>query len=230
MHNDENTVPVWDAFVRIGHWTLAAAFLTAYFSAEEFEDLHVAAGYWVGGYVIARTLWGFIGSPHARFRDFVYGPRTVFGYLADMAKGRPAHYVGHNPAGGAMILALLLCLAATAVTGLALQAQSENEGPLAPWLGHAAAPLVATPAAAPAAGIHAGKPAEQAEAGDGDSALEEIHELFANLTLGLAILHVLGVIAASLLHRENLVRAMITGRKAAVPAVPRAGLASRPER
>lgn len=216
MQDTQDPIRVWDPFVRIGHWTLAVAFAVAYLTAEELEDVHVTAGYWVGAYVIARTAWGFVGSRYARFSDFVRGPRAVFGYLSDLFKRRPAHYVGHNPAGGAMIVALLLCLAATVFTGLLVQADAENEGPLSPWFGHATQTSAASASTAqPSALEGASSPARPADSRkkEADSAYAEIHALFANLTLGLIVLHLLGVLAGSLVHKENLPLAMIRGYK-----------------
>jgi cytochrome b len=125
-----------------------------------------------------------------------------------------------------MIVALLVCLAATAFTGLMVQADSEHEGPLAPWIGGSSQVSAAT-APAPSRSL-------KAEAGeDGkeqESAYEEVHAFFANLTLGLAVLHLLGVLAGSLIHRENLPRAMITGSKPASPASSAAADGGRPGR
>lgn len=219
MSESQQQIRVWDPLVRIGHWTLAAAFLIAYFTAEELEGVHIAAGYWVGGYVIVRLIWGFIGSSHARFSDFVRGPRAVLGYLTDLFKGRPPHHVGHNPAGGAMVVALLLCLAATTFTGLMVQADSENEGPLAAWLGNpgqSTGPALVVPRTSKSSEAREER-GENDETKESDSAYGELHGFFANLTLALVVLHLLGVIAGSLVHRENLVRAMITGCKPAHP-------------
>ena len=207
MQSQNAKIRVWDPLVRIGHWTLVAAFFTAYFTAEELEDVHVWAGYWVGGYVIVRIFWGFVGTKYARFTNFVRGPRAVFGYLASFFAKPHKRYLGHNPAGGAMIVALLLSLAATAFTGLMVEAAAENEGPLVSWFGSPAS------TAAGSSVMHEGS-TERVEAKNPTAhAYEEAHEVFANLSLGLVILHILGVLAGVFIHRENLIGAMITGDK-----------------
>lgn len=185
MNNASGMIRVWDPLVRIGHWVLVGAFFTAYLLEDDFLDAHVWAGYVLGSVVAFRLVWGLIGTKHARFTDFVRGPRAITGYFRDTLAGRGRRFLGHNPAGGAMVLALLASLAVTTVSGLAVYAVEEGAGPLAAWM---------------------------AEGGHGD-VWEELHEIFANLSLGLVILHVAGVAFSSILHRENLVGAMITGRK-----------------
>jgi len=183
----EKTVSVWDPLVRVFHWSLVLAFLVAMVSGDEFLDLHLFAGYVIGGLLGVRLLWGVIGSRHARFGDFVHKPATVWQYMKSLRKGHPRRYLGHNPAGGAMVLALLLSLLVTVVTGVAYYGADEMSGPLATSM-----------------------------SGLGSfwsGALEEIHEFFANLTVVLVAAHVGGVILASLQHKENLVAAMVNGRK-----------------
>jgi cytochrome b len=110
-------IRVWDPFVRAFHWTLAASFAVAWASAENAERLHEAAGYVAGGLVALRIVWGFVGPRYARFRQFVRSPRTVIAYLQAIKSGSERRYIGHNPAGGAMILVLLAAMAATAASG-----------------------------------------------------------------------------------------------------------------
>jgi cytochrome b len=180
------TVKVWDPLVRVFHWGVAGAFALAFATAEELNGVHVNVGYVILALVAARLLWGLVGTRHARFASFVKGPRTVLRYLKDMVLLRAPATVGHNPAAAVMIVALLIALAATGVTGLMLHGAGNAAGPLAGLM---------------------------APYGVLEDPLEDVHEFFAGLTLGLVGFHVAGVLFSSLLHRENLIRAMITGRK-----------------
>jgi enoyl-CoA hydratase/carnithine racemase len=117
-----------------------------------------------------------------------------------------AALTGHSPAGGIMVVALLASLAVTTLSGVAYLGMSHARGPLAPLLGAEAAALQAA----------ADQRGERKFRRPGRW-LKEIHEAAANITLLLVIAHVGGVVLASVAHRENLPRAMITGRKAAEP-------------
>jgi cytochrome b len=209
-------IRVWDPFVRITHWTIAVGFFVAYFTEDEALTLHVWAGYTIGVLVALRVLWGVMGPRYARFADFVYAPPTVVTYLVDLLRARAKRYVGHSPAGGAMVVTLLLALAATVVTGLLVYAEEEQAGPLAGFVAEAPVPMMAAPAIASArADEESDETTGARRAGKRESAFEEAHEVIANLTLVLVIAHILGVILASIVHRENLLRAMVTGRKRA---------------
>jgi len=190
---------IWDRFVRVFHWTLAAAFCVAYASGEENASVHAYAGYLVLGLVASRIVWGLLGPRHARFASFVRGPAAVLGYLRGLAGHAPLErHLGHNPAGGWMVLALLACLTLTTVSGVVVYG-IEGHGPLASLAAGTTAAETHTRAA------HRDDAAEEV--------WEEIHEAAANLTLGLVLLHVGGVAVSSLRHRENLVRAMFSGYK-----------------
>ena len=118
-------VKVWDPFVRIFHWSLVTAFTVAWITAEEWDRVHEWSGYVAAGLVILRILWGLVGSRYARFSQFVRPPRAVMAYLADMTKLREKRYLGHNPAGAAMIVVLLLAMIVLAATGwMAMQPAS----------------------------------------------------------------------------------------------------------
>jgi len=171
-HVPAGEVRVWDPLVRALHWSLVAAVAVAFVTGDESEKIHVYAGYAALAIVGLRLVWGVVGTRHARFADFVRGPRAVLAHLRDMARLQPGRHLGHNPAAGAMVIALLVTILLTGLSG---------------WV-----------ALGPGALAHAA---------------EDIHEVVANLLLGLVILHILGVIVSSVLERQNLVRAMWTGRK-----------------
>jgi len=182
------TKKIWDILVRVFHWSLVLFFFTAYVSAEELDVVHAYAGYAILGLLGFRVLWGLVGTRYARFAQFVYSPQHTIGYLKTMLSSKSERYIGHNPAGGYMVLALLLSVAMTAILGMVLYA-TEGGGPWADTF---------------VAGWH------------GDW-LEDVHEFFANFSLLLIGLHVFGVLVSSLKHRENLVRSMWTGRKETRP-------------
>ncbi len=179
-------VRVWDPLVRYFHWALVAGFAIAYLVGDEVLGLHVWVGYLVLALIAVRLVWGVIGTRHARFTDFVRGPRQVLAYLNDVLHFRAKRYLGHNPAGGAMAIILLLAVTATGVSGVALYGTQESAGPWASMSGLSAF---------------------------WGGALKEVHEFFANLTLVLIVMHVAGVLFASLKHRENLIGGMISGYK-----------------
>ncbi len=181
------TVPVWDLFVRLFHWTLVGlvtgALVTGFLLPATWIDIHVLLGLTMAALVIGRIIWGVFGPRHARFRDFIRPPGEVLAHLRELLRGTaPAHY-GHNPLGGMMILALILALLALAVTGLVTWGGEFKTGPLA-ILSYAT-------------GV----------------ASRNLHRLIAWALLGLVALHVLGVVLESLRTRENLARAMVTGVK-----------------
>lgn len=168
---------VWDAPVRVFHWLMVASFAVAWLSAESerWRLVHVTAGYTMAGLVAFRILWGLVGTRHARFSDFVRGPRAALRYLGSLLRGRPEHHAGHNPAGAVAILGLLALAALTAASGWASYEEIGGHWP------------------------------------------EEVHEALANGMLLLVLLHVAGVLVGSWMEHDNLVGAMIHGRKAVPP-------------
>jgi len=188
LNRDQGGVPaqvyVWDPFVRVFHWTLVVGFTIAYLTEDDLLQVHVWAGYVVGILVVARVLWGFVGPTHARFSDFIYAPAATLAYVRDLLRMRSERHLGHSPGGGYMVVALLVFIAATVITGLIVYGGDQQAGPLA--------------------GIVTKETGEQ---------MEEVHEVIANITLALILAHIAAVILASFAHRENLVRAMVTGYK-----------------
>jgi cytochrome b len=169
------TVKVWDPFVRVFHWSLVGLFAFAFLTGDEWQTPHELAGYVIGALVAARVLWGIVGSRHARFSTFVRSPAQTVRFMARKARFSAPRYLGHNPAGAAMILALLAAIGVIVTTGYMMTTDAY-------W---------------------------------GIEWVEELHEAAAYATLGLIALHIAGVALASVEHGENLVRAMITGRKRA---------------
>ena len=194
---------IWDIGVRLFHWTLVVLFTVAYLSGEDEDMLHIYAGYGVIALLAFRIVWGFVGTRYARFTDFVRGPGATLSYARSLLSGKPSHYLGHNPLGGWMIIALLLSLAGTCWSGLEAYG-AEGHGPLAQQES-----LFIQPAFA-----HGDEDEdENGKEKGGDEFWEETHELLSNLSLVLVFLHIAGVLVASVVHREKLVQAMITGYK-----------------
>lgn len=168
---------VWDVPTRVFHWLLVISFAGAFLTAESerYRDIHVALGYTLLGLIAFRLVWGFIGSRYAQFHSFLFKPGEIVAYVTSIFKAKPAHYVGHNPAGSVSVYLLLALGITVAITGVLV---FQDVG--------------------------------------GDK-LEELHEMASYAMLTVVALHVVGVLVSSLLHRENLVRSMITGLKSAQP-------------
>jgi len=182
-------IKVWDPVVRFFHWSLVSAFLIAYITEEDLLSIHTWAGYLIVVLLVVRIIWGFIGTHYARFSDFVHSPSTIIQFLKNTLALRAKRYLGHNPAGGAMVMLLIFSLLATTTSGILLLGAEEQAGPVAHWFTQAG--------------------------GFWGKALEELHEFFANFTLLLVFIHIAGVIVESLIHKENLVSAMLNGFKSA---------------
>lgn len=166
-------VRVWDLGVRLFHWGLVVAVTAAYFLTAQ-RSLHRGLGYAVMALIAFRLIWGLVGTRHARFASFVPGPARLMAYLRDIIRRREARHLGHNPAGAAMIMALLAVLGAISATG---------------WM----------------MGM---------DAYFGVEWVEDAHKALVNGLIVLVALHLGGVALASLRHRENLAKAMVTGLKA----------------
>lgn len=164
---------VWGLPVRALHLALIAGVASAWVTTEKWTHWHEGVGYAVLAVVMLRLVWGAVGDAHARFGQFVRGPRETFGYLAALLRGRAPRHLGHNPLGGWMVVLLLGCVLAVGGTGWLCTTDRY-------W---------------------------------GDDAMFALHSALAWTVVGLVALHVTGVITMSLRHRENLVAAMLHGRK-----------------
>ena len=180
-------IKVWDPLVRFFHWALVSAFTIAYITEEDLLTIHSWAGYLILSLLCIRFVWGFIGTRYARFSDFAYSPTNIIQFLKDTLRLSAKRYLGHNPAGGAMVFLLMFSLLITTTSGVILLGAEEQAGPVAHWFA-------------------------QPESMWAD-VLEEVHEFFANFTLFLVFVHIAGVLVESLIHKENLVSAMISGFK-----------------
>jgi cytochrome b len=110
-------VRVWDPLVRIFHWTVAGGVILNLTLLRHEENPHIYVGYAVLAALLVRLGWGFLARGHARFASFVPGPRRLFAYFGAMTKRREPRYLGHNPAGAAMIILLMALLAVIGTTG-----------------------------------------------------------------------------------------------------------------
>jgi len=166
-------IKVWDPLVRIFHWSLVALFTFSFFTGDEWKSAHILSGYAIGALVAIRIVWGLVGTRHARFSSFLYSPRTILAFLKDSLSMKARRYVGHNPAGGAMVILLIVMISGIVTTGYMMTTNTF-------W---------------------------------GVEWVEDVHKVLVYSTLALIVLHVAGVLLASVEHRENLARAMITGWK-----------------
>lgn len=175
-------VAVWDLPTRIFHWALAACLIVSWLTGENegAAQIHRLSGEVIAGLVAFRIVWGFIGGEHARFADFVRGPRAAASHLGHLLRGRAEPSVGHNPLGGLSVLLLLVSVSVVVVTGLFSAGDEGPGGPLAGRFGWD---------------------------------LSSLHEPAFRILQGVVALHLLGVLVTSLVSRDNLVAAMITGSK-----------------
>ena len=115
--DNNHPVRVWDRFVRLFHWSLVACVLLNFFVIDDGKTLHRWLGYTAGALVLARIVWGFIGTRHARFADFFPTPTRIRDHLCRMRSGAPAPNVGHNPIGAIMMLAMMALVLSLGITG-----------------------------------------------------------------------------------------------------------------
>lgn len=188
------SVRVWDLPVRLFHWLLVAlmaASITTGLVGGNAMLWHMRSGYAILALVAFRIAWGVVGSTTARFADFVYGPGRVIAFAGDLFSRRPAHYPGHNPLGGWMVLALVLAVLLQAGSGLFANDDIATEGPLYRYISK-----------------------------DLSDKLTGLHKLNIRILYGLVALHVAAVLYHWLWRHENLARAMFTGIKALPSGAP----------
>lgn len=195
---DTRSVAAWDAPVRIFHWMLALLMVFSVATGLTGGNAmvwHMRSGYAILTLVVFRVLWGFFGSTTARFSDFLYGPGRALAFIRDILARRPAHYLGHNPIGGWMVLLLLVLVFAQAGTGLFANDDISTEGPLYRYVSK-----------------------------EFSDQLTGLHKLNVKILYGLVALHVAAVFYHLLWRGENLMRAMFTGYKETSAGEPGKGL------
>ena len=178
-------VAVWDLPTRLFHWSLVTLICISWYCGETgVMRWHMLSGQAILTLLLFRLAWGLVGSQSARFSDFVKGPGAVLGYARGLLAGRPEPWIGHNPLGGWMVIALLMVLLIQAGSGLFANDDIFSEGPLANLVSK--------------------------ETSDN---LTRLHKANFNLLLVLAALHIAAAFYYLLVKGENLIRPMITGRK-----------------
>ena len=180
-------VKVWTVLIRLFHWLLVALFIFAFISEDEFDDLHFLSGYSILFLLVFRIFYGFFGNKYARFSGFIYSPRAVINYIKSVFSFDAKRYLGHNPAGGVMVLVIIMALFATIFTGMVALPYEDRPAELSSIFSVLPYWFL--------------------------SEAEELHELFADFSLFLVVVHITGVLIESVLHQENLIRSMLTGRK-----------------
>jgi cytochrome b len=178
-------VRVWDAPTRLFHWTIVTLVFVSWLSADQgYMTIHLCSGLALLVLLLFRVGWGLVGSTTARFSDFLHPPRAVIGYLKGLVGGEKRLYAGHNPAGGLMVVAMIAVLLVQAVTGLFANDGLHFSGPLALLISD-----------------------------DASTWITGLHGIIFNVILLLIWCHVVAVGFYLFVKGDNLVKAMITGRK-----------------
>ena len=181
----QDHVQVWDAPVRLFHWAIVILMLVSWVSADQgYMRVHLWSGLTLLALLIFRLVWGVIGSTTARFRDFLHPPRKVLAYLRSLAGANKALFAGHNPAGGLMVVGLIVVLLLQAVTGLFSNDGLRFHGPLALLV------------------------SEETSTG-----ITGLHGTIFNVILVLVWLHVVAVGFYLFVKGDNLIFPMLTGKK-----------------
>src|SRR5262245_60705862 len=183
----EAPIRVWDLPVRLFHWLLVLLFVFMFITGKAGSDWivwHMRAGYALLTLVLFRVMWGFAGSTHARFADFLAGPSACIGFAKKLLSRAPAPYAGHNPLGGWMVLVLLVALLVQAGTGLFSNDDLLSEGPLASLVSKELSDRITS-----------------------------VHTCDINLLLVLVGLRIAAVLYHAGFMKENLIGAMFTGVK-----------------
>ena len=179
-----STVKVWGPLIRLFHWLLVLSILLAYISGDGYSKLHLVVGYIISLLLGFRIVWGIFGPRRIRFIYFVKPPAVVFSYLKCLFQSTAPHYLGYNPAGAAMIICLLTSIGLVCMSGIEISSMNSSE-----LLANTNLIFM------------------------NQAWMKSIHAFCADLIFILVVLHIHGVLITGSLEGENLVKAMITGRK-----------------
>ena len=153
-------------------------------------EWHKKIGYFVIGLILFRVVWGFVGSYHARFKNFVRAPPAVIAYAKNLFKKDSEHYVGHNPMGALSVLALIAAVGFQTATGLFSNDDIMLEGPYASMVSKAFS-----------------------------DQMTSLHKLNSNVILVLIGLHLSAIVFYAVVKKEQLIEAMLTGKKEIDPSI-----------
>lgn len=187
-------IRVWDLPVRLFHWVLVGLIVSQIVTVSiggNAMEYHVLGGYAILTLVVFRIIWGFVGTPTARFTNFVGGPRAVLRYARSLLSAQPEQVVGHNPLGGWSVLAMLISILVQAISGLFADDEIMTTGPLWKFVSN-----------------------------DTASVFNLIHETNAVVLLTLICVHLAAILFYLLRKKENLVKPMFTGSKDITDATP----------
>lgn len=199
------SILVWDIPVRLFHWSLATSILFLFITAQiggNAMEWHKKIGFFVIGLIAFRVVWGFVGSYHARFKNFVRAPVTVIAYAKNQFKNDGKHYLGHNPMGALSVVALIGVIGFQTVTGLFSNDDIMLEGPYASLVSKAVSDKIT-----------------------------KLHQLNSDLILVLVGLHLAAIAFYAVFKKEQLIEAMLTGKKdldTSIGEVPEAEIAEKP--
>lgn len=179
----EAIIKVWDGFVRISHWLLVFFFAIIYLRYRKFP-IHAYAGELMMLLILARFVWGFVGTKAARFSEFFFTPKQVMDYMRSATAGHARYFSSHNPMGAMMVYILLSGMFANGILGLMLYSSGQELGPLGNLVPE-----------------------------DWEDILKGLHKTFGHMLAAFVAMHIVGVVWAARAHRENYIGAMFTGFK-----------------
>ena len=183
-------VRVWDVPIRLFHWLLVVAIIGLFTTGKlggNWMQWHERIGYFVLGLILFRVIWGVVGSTHARFSNFVRGPKTIFGYMKVFTKKDAPHYLWHNPMGALSVVAILLVVGFQAVSGLFADDDIMLKGPYAAAVGS-----------------------------DWSSLFTKLHKWNSDLILILTGIHIAAILYYVRVKKDTLIKPMFTGKKPSI--------------